>query len=232
VPKVARVKIPTDAPIRAIRAPSRSRKYKAIKNNPGVTPEVRRPGERYFHKGHKPAPGAGAKLGSKHRTNIILKEAILIAAEIVGKNGKGQEGLIGYLEKIAREDYRVYAGLLRAVLPLQIQSRHDIHLDLTRKYDSIDDVRKDLENHGITLDAMKQIMYDSQTGNEEVLYDTAAEADDSDPRISEDGDDDDADTDAESADADSTDSAADAANTDTGNDGASVSHARNTADEH
>jgi hypothetical protein len=50
----------------------------------------------------------------------MLKEAILMAAELSGRDGKGKEGLTGYLRKVADTDVKAFSSLLGRVLPLQL----------------------------------------------------------------------------------------------------------------
>ena len=45
---------------------------------------------------------------------------MLKAAELEGSDGKGTQGLIGYLRHVAQEDLKAFASLLGRVLPLQI----------------------------------------------------------------------------------------------------------------
>jgi len=62
----------------------------------------------------------GRPAGTLNKTTRALKEAILIAAEQVGEDGKGTDGLVGYLRRVATEDVKAFAGLLGKVLPMQI----------------------------------------------------------------------------------------------------------------
>jgi len=62
----------------------------------------------------------GRKPGQANRMTRVLKEAIIMAAENVGADGKGKDGLVGYLERIARRDMKAFAPLLGKMLPLQI----------------------------------------------------------------------------------------------------------------
>lgn len=62
----------------------------------------------------------GKPRGAKTKTTRVLREAIVLAAEQVGENGKGADGLVGYLRRVAVEDVKAFSGLLGRVLPLQI----------------------------------------------------------------------------------------------------------------
>ena len=76
-----------------------------------------------FSKDNKPA-NRGRKKGTPNKTTTQLKEAILTAAERAG----GQEGLVGYLERLANRNAPAFATLLGKVLPLQVQGDKDAPL--------------------------------------------------------------------------------------------------------
>ena len=65
-----------------------------------------------------PAAGKGRPAGSKNKTTTALKEAILLAGEQVGEDGKGKGGLVGYLRKLATSEPKSYAAILGKTLPL------------------------------------------------------------------------------------------------------------------
>lgn len=69
--------------------------------------------------------GPGRPMGSTNKTTAQLKEAILLAAEQTGADGKGKEGTVGYLKLLAREEPKAFAGLLGKVLPLQLTGEGD-----------------------------------------------------------------------------------------------------------
>jgi hypothetical protein len=67
-----------------------------------------------------PRAGKGRPKGSLNKTTATLKEAILKAAELSGRDGKGKDGLVGYLRRVADDEPKAFAGLLGRVLPLQV----------------------------------------------------------------------------------------------------------------
>jgi hypothetical protein len=71
-----------------------------------------------FKKGEKPGPGRPP--GAQNKLTKTLKEAILQAAEDVGYDGEGDEGLVGYLKKVAKEDVKAFSSLLGKVLPMTV----------------------------------------------------------------------------------------------------------------
>lgn len=67
-----------------------------------------------------PNAGKGKPKGAVNKTTKVLREAILLAAELTGRDGKGKDGLVGYLRRVAQEDVKAFSSLLGKVLPLQI----------------------------------------------------------------------------------------------------------------
>ena len=66
-------------------------------------------------------PGPGRPKGLENKTTKLLKEALIIAAEAVGSDGDGKDGLSGYCEDLARNEKKAFAALMGRLLPLQIQ---------------------------------------------------------------------------------------------------------------
>ena len=79
-----------------------------------------------------PNAGKGRKAGSPNKTTKALKEAILEAAELVGHDGNGGDGLTGYLKTLAVSEPRAFAGLLGRVLPLQVTGEGGGPIRITR----------------------------------------------------------------------------------------------------
>src|SRR5262249_28127190 len=75
-------------------------------------PAKRRPGGTPFQPGVSGNP-AGKPKGTLNRITVALKDAILAAGEAAG----GEEGLTGYLTRLAVENSSAYAGLLAKILP-------------------------------------------------------------------------------------------------------------------
>ena len=116
-------------------------------------PEVTNPGA--FKKGHEKLGGRQA--GTHNTTTKLLKECILMAAELEGSDGNGKDELVGFLRRLANEDIRAFAMLLGRVLPLQQIESRDMRVEVV--YDTIDDVRAELAARGITIEAVKQLLY-------------------------------------------------------------------------
>lgn len=67
-----------------------------------------------------PAAGKGRPKGSANKTTTMLKEAILGAATATGKDGSGEDGLMGYCAFLATSEPKAFATLLGRVLPMQV----------------------------------------------------------------------------------------------------------------
>lgn len=62
----------------------------------------------------------GRAKGTPNKTTAVLKEAIILAAEKVGQDGEGKDGLTGYLVHVASTDVKAFSALLGKVLPMQV----------------------------------------------------------------------------------------------------------------
>lgn len=74
--------------------------------------------QKHFGPGHKKV--GGRKRGGRNVFTRVLKEAIILAAEAVGEDGRGNGKLVGYLRRIARAEPKAFCGLLGRLLPLQV----------------------------------------------------------------------------------------------------------------
>ena len=79
-------------------------------------------GRHRFSADNQPKSKRGRPVGSVNKYNRDLREAIIEATERLGRNGKGEGGLVGFLMWLAREDPRSYAMLLRAGMPAEVRA--------------------------------------------------------------------------------------------------------------
>lgn len=63
----------------------------------------------------------GRKKGTPNKTTALLKDAIIMAAELTGNDGAGKDGLVGYCQYLAKEEPKSFATLMGRVLPMQIE---------------------------------------------------------------------------------------------------------------
>src|SRR3954466_8428219 len=110
---------------------------------------------------HRWQPGnpklGGRKIGTPNRTPRLLKEAIMMAAELEGSNQHGKDKLVGFLRKVAREDLRCFVSLLGRVLPMQLETKSDMRVEVT--YRSLDEVRRELQARGISMEAVHALAH-------------------------------------------------------------------------
>ena len=71
-----------------------------------------------FQPGH-PKLG-GRKPGAVNKFTRLVKEAVLAGAEQVGSDGKGRDGLIGYMRRVALRHPDLFVPLLAKIMPLQL----------------------------------------------------------------------------------------------------------------
>src|SRR6266404_1843607 len=91
--------------------------------------------------------GRGRPKGSRNVLTRVISDAILVAAEQVGEDGKGKGGLVGYLKRVAKKDPKAFCSLLGRVLPLQVQVESKTEV----RYKSVEEVRAELDARGIPI---------------------------------------------------------------------------------
>jgi hypothetical protein len=89
---------------------------------PGKATTARKADGKFARGAPKPA-NAGRAKGKRNKTTVLLKEAILQAAELVGQDGRGKEGLTGYLKMLAIKERALFSRLLEKVLPMQLHMK-------------------------------------------------------------------------------------------------------------
>lgn len=80
--------------------------------------------------------GAGRKVGANGKINKLIREAVLEAADKVGSDGKGKDGMVGYLQKRAIDQPQAFMGLLGRAMPMQVEGGGDngeIKISITRE---------------------------------------------------------------------------------------------------
>jgi hypothetical protein len=117
-------------------------------------------------------PGHTKTGGRKHGTpNVVtreLKVAIVTAAFRLGSDGKGKDGIVGYLTHIAKNDIKTFVMLLRAVLPLQLKARTNenraeldadgnpyLTADGEPRYPTYEETLEDARKRGLPVNLMK-----------------------------------------------------------------------------
>ena len=107
-----------------------------------------------FQKGR---PKTGGRVAGKLPTMPrLLKDCILLAAELEGSDGHGKDQLVGFLRRLINEDIRAFAMLLGRILPLEFNARNDTHVEVV--YETVDELRAELEERGLSLEVMREKM--------------------------------------------------------------------------
>jgi hypothetical protein len=103
---------------------------------------TKRPGT--FKKGHKKL--GGRKEGTPNRINRNLIETILGAADQVGSDGRGKDGVDGYFQRLADRKEGYFAGLLRQAVQKQVPTAQPENEVV---YSTAQDYRRALLDRGV-----------------------------------------------------------------------------------
>lgn len=80
-----------------------------------------KPKDHLFKKGHEKV--GGREKGKKNKVTVLLKEAIIMAAEREGSDRHGKEGLVGFLRALSRREPAVFGRLMEKLLPYQLTGK-------------------------------------------------------------------------------------------------------------
>ena len=108
--------------------------------------------------GKEGVPNPGRRVGAINKHTRLLKEAIMLAAEIEGQDGEGKGKLVGFMRKVAQEDLRAFCMLLGRVIPLQVETKTVDDKPKSTTYQSVDDVKRELASRGIDMEVMFRII--------------------------------------------------------------------------
>jgi hypothetical protein len=87
----------------------------------------------------------GRKPGTPNKTTQLLSDLVIEAAELVGSDLEGKDGLVGYLMRVGQQDTKAFSSLLRAVLPLKVKLEPD------KNTWTLEDYRVDYERRGMEM---------------------------------------------------------------------------------
>lgn len=93
----------------------------------------------------------GRPAGSHNKITTLLKDAIVMAANLVGADRRGKDGLVGYLVWLAKNEPRSFATLLGRTIPLHVVGDMD---HTHRVYTDKEDIKQQLRERGIPVDAV------------------------------------------------------------------------------
>ncbi len=115
----------------------------------GATNRIRHDSQRPagYRNGGRRIKHGGRRPGTPNRMTLELTDAVIKAAERVGSDLNGKDGLVGYLMRVGRKDSRAFGSLLRAVLPL----RASVTIEEDRSTWTLDDYTAHFESRGIPM---------------------------------------------------------------------------------
>jgi len=129
----------------------RAFKFKGAKAQPRGSAEKIR--EYNFKKGR--AKTGGIVKGQPTKRQTMLIDAVMTAARLHGRDGKGKEELVGMCFYIIKKDLGAFVSLLRMVLPLQLKvDKTTLNMNVNVNYETVDDVLKDMQEKGITREKL------------------------------------------------------------------------------
>jgi hypothetical protein len=90
-----------------------------------------------FKPGPDPKRGHGRKKGVPERNTRILRDALILAAEIAG--GGNKDGLVTYLSRVAVSHPASFVNVLGKVLPLEIKTNGASHItiEVVRRFEPL-----------------------------------------------------------------------------------------------
>jgi hypothetical protein len=129
-----------------------------------------------FKKGQKRPKTAGRRRGSPNKTTGLLKEAVLLAAELEGdlslqqfrtsaqryreseQEAAKRGGLVGYLRYLAREHPPQFVSLLGRAMPLQV--RVDARSETV--FRTVTEISEEMARRGVPLEAVVPLLIQQQ----------------------------------------------------------------------
>jgi hypothetical protein len=106
----------------------------------GPQPGQKRQGN--YRRGHQKV--GGRQRGVENALPALVKEAILQAFTELGSDNRGEGGLVGFIKRIGKKDLKTAGMLLRAILPLQVNTKVDV-----APYRTLEEIDADLRAMGV-----------------------------------------------------------------------------------
>jgi hypothetical protein len=94
-------------------------------------------------------PGnSGRPVGCRPLLNRSLKEIILEAGARLGSNGRGKDGLIGFIMSVGRKHPTHLLALIGKVLPVELEAP----VDENKRYRSVEEVMAEMKSRGLPVE--------------------------------------------------------------------------------
>ena len=121
----------------------------------GTQPQQARNNAGRFSRENQPAR-RGRPRGSRNVFSRLVKEAVIEAANRIGIDGQGTDGMVGYMEHLGRNNESVFGGLLRGVMGQQVSVER---VEQPKEYPTEAEVLAELKRFGIVPMDRKELPF-------------------------------------------------------------------------
>jgi hypothetical protein len=102
-----------------------------------------------------PENGRGRTQDANNKATSAFADALMLAAQQVGEDNRGRNGLIGYLSRIARTEPKLFFRLLiRAVMDQSRSDDEESQADV--RYQTVEEAEEALRKLGLTPTLMRE----------------------------------------------------------------------------
>jgi hypothetical protein len=101
-------------------------------------------------------PHRGRKPGSPNKYTAKMRDLILETAEGVGYDGKGKDGVLGYLKRCAEEERVAFLNAMVKLVPPRLHALIDASVTVEHEYETVEEAKDALAAEGIILDQVLQ----------------------------------------------------------------------------
>jgi hypothetical protein len=113
-----------------------------------------------FQKGQPRHPRAGRKRGSStNKYPKLLKDCLIMAAELEGSDNNGKDKMVGFLRMSARTELPSFLAMLSKVIPLQQDSKTDDTDNEMAEYATPEEIRRELDSRGLTVEVLRLLYF-------------------------------------------------------------------------
>jgi hypothetical protein len=118
-----------------------------------------------FKKGR--AKTGGRQKGQQNRMTREIKEAIIEAAVILGRDGQGMDGLTGYMCRLAEmKNPALYVSMMRILIPMTLEVKN-----AGQTFESTDQIRQELRAAGLPERAIYRLEHNGKVLEGDILSD-------------------------------------------------------------
>ena len=101
-------------------------------------------------------PRRGRKPGSPNKYTAKMRDLILETAAGVGYDGKGKDGVLGYLKRCAEEERVAFLNAMVKLVPPKLHALIDASVTIEHEYETVEEAKDALAAEGIIIDQVLQ----------------------------------------------------------------------------